>query len=473
MAINNIPLEKYIQQVMVGSWEIKFPTFYLYLHTEEHDIPIQHIKFIDVVRDFYNNFTDVITVEFIIPKGDYNKYILPRKDKLEFTLCVKREDKEFTDKLRCRRYKGVIIDVGNEDKSVLTSRHNAADIDALNKTNFVYVKAQLVIGELLFFKQTEVYGTYRDTPTGILGKLIANEVSKALGDKMFLYIAPGNSKKHRIVISPVVRLHELPAYLQENYGLFSGLPNIYFTKTSDKHPVCPDCPVVYVYPKAYSLEGPKLRIYNSARSGIDFNDKSFKKVKGGDVEVVTSQVEVAKAGFDYLLQEEVGYYGFDVTKIFNRYVDDTTHINSKDCSDKFKQDIDKLLKVKMLTLENDVLGAKTKEYIGYTSNEYVMAQLLNKKKTTKMTVTLKNFDGLWDRGALEEIIYPGMGITYLYTASEYINDKLVYKIKALQGGIEQIHTSYDVLNKEVTSAVLLDILNPVVVHQEQKKSEEG
>ncbi len=468
MSIINVPLEKHIQQVISSSWKLEFPTFYLYLHTEEHDLVIKQIKFIDVVRDFYNNFTDVITVEFILPKGDYNKFILPNKDRLEFTLCVKREDNIFKDKLRCRKYKGVVLDAGSEQKETIASLHNIADSEMLNKSDFVYVKAQLVIGELLFFKQTEVYGTYRDTPVGILGKLIANEVSKALSKKMYLYIAPGNNDVHRIVISPVVKLHELPAYLQENYGLFSGLPNIYFSKTSEKHTNCPDCPVVYVYPKAYSLEGPRLRIYNSARSIMDYNDMSFKKVKGGDVEVVASKVDVSKTGFEHLLQEEVGYYGIDVSDVFKDYVEDNGSLNTKNCSDKFKQNIDDLLKIKMLTLDNDVLGAKTKKYVGYTSNEYAMAQMLNSKKTTKMSISIKNFDGLWDRGALEEVVYPGMGITYLYSVSDTINGNKVYKIKALQGGIDQMHISYDVLNRELTSALVLDVLNPVVVQKEKR-----
>lgn len=47
------------------------------LHTVDEDFDVMKIVTIDIIRDYLNNIGDAITIEFIMPLGEYAKdYIL-------------------------------------------------------------------------------------------------------------------------------------------------------------------------------------------------------------------------------------------------------------------------------------------------------------------------------------------------------------------------------------------------------------
>ena len=208
-----------------GKKPVKF-SFKGMLHTEKEDIPILKIISIDVVRDYVNNISDHIQIEFKMALGDYAARLYPYRTNIEFSIKkIQLEEvsggKEKDTDILIERYKAIFLT--DQNRNIAASELSMYDTESLNKTDILDVKLQLLNRALEPLRIKTVSGVYRQvTQKQVIHNLLAGESNKVLVDGKpsidgIDIVEPDNKRQiAHTVIKDGIHIVSIPTYLQQS-----------------------------------------------------------------------------------------------------------------------------------------------------------------------------------------------------------------------------------------------------------------
>jgi len=219
--------EKDIEYVLKSEHQnTKALSYNVILHTVDSDISITLLESIEVLRDYVNNITDYIIVNFKIGLGDYVYDILPYSDNMEMTIKV-----NWYKKTILFRYKFVLTNLIDTASSV----YNSIPKETLNQQELASVEGQCVDRLVEVMRTTVCDGIYNySTVDKIMKTSLAEKLSEItiegepieIGiDGYRVNIHPSdNEEVYRHIDVPFgTNIYNLPSYLQNTkYGVYKG-----------------------------------------------------------------------------------------------------------------------------------------------------------------------------------------------------------------------------------------------------------
>ena len=443
--VSNINLENEINNVLSKSIIEEFPEIKAMIHTDEIDEEINYITMLDIERDFSQNLTDIVIISFLIPLGDYIDKIYKYKDKLEISLCFKRNLKQ-----HCKRYRALILNI---DKNISNSKIQSLNKDDLNKINLIEIKAQLIPMELLLIKKITHEGIYSNIRRDdIIKQSILYELSKIkiygkyLNLNYNIYPSDYNDKIDNVIIPTGTKIGKIPYFIQKEYGVYNNGINIYFRLDKNENLY------FWVYPLTDFNRVNKSKnigiIYNTVRTGLSASELSYFN-DNGQIKLVTDNAQISGDDYNNLFNKGKGIEYMSVTDNIKSYKYD---LNNK--LDKY--DLNK----EIYSIRNNDETDFTKN-IGLTDNIALINSELNKDKVGYVQVVIYNFSGLWGGDPIDELIYPGMPFYYIYNKK----DNGINKLIKLPGSIVKQHITFQILNKTMSSVLLLNVKKPLLIKE--------
>lgn len=254
----------------------KFPKIELIIHTDTDDILLDQVPVLHYTRNFNQNLTDIIMIEFMMGYGTFRDKLFEKKDNLEISITFFKEDHTVvTD-----RYKLIIISEFKDMNKTKQGQHDEKDLDT---QEMLHVKAQAVDPMFLTMKNIYVDGCYHDVKLDTLMKLlyVKGLKNKTVSGKPFtyninIYKLDNDVKYRNVLIKPFTKLAKLPMVLQnEIYGLYFGGIGTYFTALGNDKERDYDFEIYPLFDyDRYDNENdrPRLYIINPGRDHMDKNE---------------------------------------------------------------------------------------------------------------------------------------------------------------------------------------------------------
>lgn len=409
-------------------------TFTALLHTGNDDLVIDYINNITVTRDFNNNFTDIVFIEFMFPKGDFIYDVYPYRNNLDLTLFKKRFNK-----VESSKYKIVLKgDFG----SIMGGQDSFKPKDTLNKESVMLVKGQCLQIEIEALRNKTVSGVYNDKN---VHSVIASAFIKAKNDLLVFgqkmdfnlnIVGPNNERVYdHIIVNPGVCVLDLPSYLQNTaYGVYNGNIGTYFTRFKNVEEY--DAFVasngesdyskednVFIYPlynpELTCKESHKLLIYQTSSFKYSFSDSTY-LLEGDDIKIVAGlDSGVVNAGEESLMNDGTGYDIHDPNTLLNK----GTYLTE----DGVYTTPEKTQKAAILKERAD--GVNKTTVVNATDNRYKVRSdfLRNNGSYIKIKWNFSN----------EDHLYPAMPVLYTFVNSDNV-------ITTLKGVLHHVLTFYNV-----------------------------
>lgn len=420
-----ITLDNEINDVITKSKEFIMPEPTLIVHTENDDMTITHFNAIQIERNFTENLSDVIFLEFFMGLGTATKVLYKHRDALEATLKLKFEN----NKIVKRRYKIILL---TKFENIYDSSMTKAKQEELDTQEIVNIKVQCIDETLLKLKKEYISGVFHDYDLKTLLKGLFSKRMKELNTDSYINIYdPDNTQVYdNIVIDPFTKFIKLPFIFQNGmYGLYDNGANIYFSNISEASTIKYD---VDIYPiwdyERFAKESnrPKLVLINPTIENMNKHEFNF-YYKDGIYKTLVSNVEFKLDSEDKRYDAGNGlimeYSNNTINQDFLTITDDQiTYM------DEAAYNFNKIDSTRSFTNYRETLG---------DDNLYKYFSMLNRHQGVIGTITLPKVN--------PEIIYPGMPFKYLFN-----NDG---KVSSTTGIIQGLNYVYDFLNK--TTVVML------------------
>ncbi len=212
-----------------------------YLHTKSLDVWLQTIEYVDILRDYNGNVSDLTTTSFLMPLGDFVKKFYPERDNLQITIIGYTVGKKTTTKL-----KFIITGVDDDIKNGV---YDKKTIHELNKEGMTKLTGECVSLTADKLRNVTAPGAYEKAT---VDDVLITTMSKALGGiEVFdfslgkeTHIADSNNKRiyDHIVIPDSINILDIPSYMQNaEYGIFNGDVGTYIQNVDDNESI-------HVYP---------------------------------------------------------------------------------------------------------------------------------------------------------------------------------------------------------------------------------
>jgi len=211
------------------------------VHTKSDDAFIQTIEYVDIKRDYNSNVSDVTTVSFLMPLGDWVHGFFKERDNLEITLTA-----HTVGKVVKQRFKLLVMKM---DPGIEQGHYDDVDIQTLNKKGMTNIIGQCLSKTIEGIRDTTVYGVFKDAT---VADVLNGQLTKAMnGIAMFDFsfkrnvdiISPNNSRKYEHILVPdTVHALDLPSFLHHgSYGVYNGGVGTYVQVVDDEEKL-------FVYP---------------------------------------------------------------------------------------------------------------------------------------------------------------------------------------------------------------------------------
>ncbi len=424
--ITNI-LEDNVNKILVNAKDYTFKPFKLTLHTPDLDKIIEYPKYVSIDSDFNKKLTDEVTVEFMIPEGDYREIIYRNLDQLEMTLEIDYGNYKFTN-----RYK-VFVKTDNDD--INKTVYDGLGKETLNTTGLRYVKCELVDLNVIMLRTLMVNGVYKNVKLDTLIKaLYANKLKTInVNGKPFIFdimMEPFDNQEKipHVIIPNNTKLITLPLYLQTtDYGIYNGDINVYVRKVEDRY-------VIHIYPvydnTMYNRTSfTKLTIYNTGNIGKGLNDKCvYQEYPDSDYELIVTEVKTDIKGkyklantYDSLfIENPTTYLAPDMKYI----TDDKLMFNTKEAV------------TREILLDNDTLVHNFLPNKKDINIFKLRSQILRNNNALYRFILPKHYD---------YFIRPGMGMRYVYMKDGIVHTKY--------GIVQHTHLMFN-YTKETTTLII-------------------
>jgi len=416
-------LEKEVRSIINNSNRFVFPDIRYILHTDTEDIPINYPLYYDVVENYNSAISSEITVDFLMPMGDYLKHVYPKKDNLEISILVKFPDENVP---RITRYKFMIL---SQEKEFENSRYDGLDKDKLNTMDVVLVKGQCIDPILAIYRQLYVSGVYKDTTVeNVIKTLLSYSMNRVrIAGKNIDYSIdmrlPDNKRIYdHIIVKSFTKLAKLPHYLQDfDYGVYNGGINSFIKQLREGKYRS------YIY-QLYNHEifdishEPKLIFYNSKTIGIDLNDVTYLK-ENKIYKIVTNDIEI-----DNQVANKLTKYGsgLNITYPLPAISKDFTLVNEEEMVVDKHAMTEHVFSDKLANMIPNLINTN------FDDNLYKFRSQILKNSTIDAKVLLRNID--------ERIFKPGMLLKYVYLKNDRVAEK--------RGNLQQLSLSYNIIKRE-------------------------
>ena len=397
------------------------------LHTKEHDIPIQLVESVEILRDFNSNTSDYIVASFIMGMGDFIKDVYPYRDNLNLTII------RIFGKERIKyNYKFIIL---NNQTGVSGSMYTNASRDELNKNQQVRVVGQCIERVAEALRLSYPKGIYHNMNLEDMAHSMyltnLRQVNSRLGGvNLNLTLAPLDNQKvyNHIKVPTGVNVMNIATYLQEKeYGLYNGGIGTYYLCHDSKHTVdgvdrYPSVNNLYIYPLYSNVRFDKVKknliIYGVSSAKFDLVENTY--MLDGDVLSIVAGLSTNSIddGGNRQLEHGVGFSNLDANSIIERnsQVKDSEVTVSKDKLNQGMIDINR-------RDQNNLA-----RHIGSVANTYPY-------RTQVIKDTMMVYQVQWNY-CDPNLIYPGMPVMFVYMDS-------MYGLVKLKGTVQSMYILYN------------------------------
>jgi len=435
----NTLLDSEILKVIGKSAPFDFPEFTFVLHNKDIDFVLTHVTKYHVERDYNNNITDNILVEFALPEGYYKNWIIENKDSLEMTIQSKIFGKTVKN-----RYKFIPL---LKDDNILSGSKQVRSEESLNKHKLKQVIGQCINTLLLTLKPKYISGVYHKvTLEELYTALMTKELDKtkvfgkSLNYKLMPYTFDNVKKYNNIPIKTGTKLIKLADYFQNDlYGIYDSGCNTYFTNINAD--LTDDTYNIYTYP-LYSRDRynedtkyPVLDILNASEIALGNSDASF-RYTSGHYKVIATYVHTITAleqnkyntatGIRMVLPFNItNYSNYPTTRCVKTGFDPSKHFLDAQLDVK----LNNYQNLKMTDLDADIYRELT---------------IFNKHQSYLLEIKLPKLN--------IEILYPGMPVSYLYPYKD--------TVKLLTGVLQKVTADYNIVKKSNSVTIIVSLREP-------------
>lgn len=435
--------------VRTGHQDSKALRYSVILHTVDSDITITLLESVEVLRDYVNNITDYILVNFKMALGDYVYDVLPYSDNMEITIKL-----HWYKKTTVFRYKFILNNLVDTSSGV----YNNISKEDLNQQEVANVEGQCLDRLVEVMRTTVCDGVYNYSTvskvmkTSLVEKLneitIEGEPMKIGEDgyRVFIFEVDNQEEYRHIEIPFGTNIYDLPSYIQNTkYGVYKGgigtyqqtTVNTLLTEDKLKQITC-----YYTYPlynntRYETAEGKKLMILAHPTGKYSHTDHTY-AMDGDIIKVVVSGSlkNLGTAENDNLNKGEtvVTLNPYKITGV----IDDVTEDGVKN------------------TPTNNITSISDKNMSAGINNTRYVEGIVNIYKHVSDTVSnnYSMFQLQWDYSN-HELLYPGMPVGLLYKDKEL-------GLILIKGTLASTYTKYD--NIKTMNSTMLNIMmeNPTI-----------
>lgn len=414
------------------------------LHTEEIDLTITNMQYIEVLRDYNANIGDYVVVKFNLPMGTYVKQVYPYRDNLELTVIKSWKDN--SKPTITTRYKLILFTKQGAKEG---SYYTKATEEELNTTSLQLVEGQCLLRELEGIRTIYVDGIYKNvTVQDVIEGLFADGFSKIqiegnpLDVNLEIYPCVNDYTYKNLIVPTGINLSDLPSYLQlSEYGVYNGSIGTYYQNYSGTN-------ILYVYP-LYDITRyeqstlPTLTIYHANTAKLDFVENTYKD-SGGDIKLLAgNNISSRDVGSNKIISDGDGLIYSNASELLNR--------NFELTDDGINFDNTKQMTATNIVDRRD--GQVRGRYAGVESNMY-------RQRSKTLADTLSIYIIPW-QFSNPDILYPGMPCCFVYEDSRQ-------GIVKLTGTLQGVFTRYDFVNKIHQSLVTVAVKSPNVYNTEDE-----
>lgn len=228
MEFSQSPLQREVTRVISNGKSEAYYYFSAALIIEDKRYNFVKVMSLDIVRDYYDKTSDYLNLIALVPGGTYVKRIYPNRDnlKIEITKVPLTEVGDGNDTSRSATktiYKAIMEDTGNP--RIEQNAMNVPDEEAMNLTNLLDIRFQLLDLTYDKLRQIEIGGIYRKLDNEEVMKTVLNEVTtkistdkEVVGFGVDIVPMKDKSKREHIILPSGLKAIDLPSYLQEKCG---------------------------------------------------------------------------------------------------------------------------------------------------------------------------------------------------------------------------------------------------------------
>ncbi len=304
--------------------------FDLVVHTKDHDFKVVKVLNIDVSSDYVNNYTDVISVTFMVFISDYKSKLFPEINNLEASLVktyLSGVGGNDTPTISSQRFKLVFLP--NSNVKLNTSLVDSADKLTSTNLGFMEVSCQLINRNIEPIKLKTFSGIMKGHLTeDILKSVIPDQLSKISVDGKICIdrvdvVKVDNVQPSKHAIIPTgTSIINIPTYLHEKMnGIYNSGIGTYITNFKNKN-------VFFIYPThkldIVNNDNISLSLYVVPENKLGVNDVSY-NLDGKSLSILGHTLDSFGSDSDAkLLNSGVGFNMLHSKPIMNKPVDITT-----------------------------------------------------------------------------------------------------------------------------------------------------
>ncbi len=299
------------------SWSAQF-------HANKNNYTVLKVQQVDIVRDYENNYSDVIKVTIVIQKGMYWSLIYPYSDSLEMTLFKYPLAEVGTNinlgqPLETERYTAI---VNSQNTPLLqSSGGNTPTPNTLDYTALETVEVELVDRALNQMRMMSAGNTLRNcTPETAIRTIMTTESQKVKVDQARVIqgvdMIPSNNQTVRdhVVIPQGIPLTHIPQYIHQKCGgVYSAGLGYYLQNNFWFIYPCYD-------PTRSSNSATTLTIINIPKNKFVGIERTYRQSGSNIVVLATGDVKFQDRSNHMQLNLGNGVRFADAAKLFDKFV---------------------------------------------------------------------------------------------------------------------------------------------------------
>ena len=415
----------------------------LTLHTEDKDIPIEHLKLFEVMRNYSKYVGDYIVVTFHMFGGEFIKDVYPYRDNLEMTIT---ETNPLLDSITSTtRYKFVML---NNNANVYGSEYSASKREQLNRTKIIRVEGQLVDLVVEGLRLIQVDGIYKN-------QTIKNIITAELKEKIDTLqidgetpqvnidiVTPNNNNTiDQLVIPSGIYALDFPSYLQHStYGVYNGDIGTYVQRINN-------IPTIFVYPicdiNRFDEVEEKAMVFFTNNIKYNAIDNTFRK-DGKILKILAgTSLRSLDDAENQFMSEGSGFIRAYPEQMMNRNV-----VVSDD-----KLQFESTANLEGTTFKERKDGSNRPIYVGNQVNMY-------KYRSTMTRRMMGTYQFQWHYSSCD-MFYPGMPLQFVYEDGDG-------KIMELEGIVQVVYSKFDKILETTSTMITFFAKKPIVFEVEAK-----
>jgi hypothetical protein len=418
MEIENSSLYQDVQEVIQSGIKPVHYTWKATIHAGDLDIDVMKVTSRDTLLEFDLKYAEEMMLTVELGLGTYAHHVYPNQDKLDITLTrypigEVGDAQNSEQNVQTQRYTAVLVDKG--DVKLEANNANTPTEAALNLTKILPVEFQL-INKTLEQLRLKTFGvTLRDATVEKAVKAILTTFSQQINvdapqiPKGVSMVKASNQTKYgQMVLPHGLRLVQLPAYIQEHFGIYSAGLGYFFHQG-----------YWYLYPRynveRYTETEKTLTIINVPQNRFTGTERTYNQVGSHLTILATSEVRLEDRSTSLQLNAGNGTRYADANKFMEGF---NLTKNNKTVVSRGRNTSEFISTERPNGMNNIRFSDKM-----ITANPYAEYSKLAERNGAYFSMRWENSD--------QSLIVPGMVAKILYLDGE--------EIKELYGSLLKVH----------------------------------